>query len=255
LIRSAILPFVFLGAAVLCAQDPASSSQDNTQPPKERSTPAYVRRFSMGASVDLIGGLNVFSGGSSSQPYGTNSKYNSVTHPKYHVVSGGLMLQFRLTEKVSVNTNFLYRKGEYNNTTDFGAVTIPPVEPTIIHERTRVLYWETPVLLRVYNKRSHRPGRRWFFEGGPTMRSIFRVRTDRDITDPDGNVSYDHTPAKFAKKRIPGVIGGLGFQVIDPVGVRIIPEVRYTRWLDRNFDAFPTRSRKNQVEFVISLSF
>jgi len=31
--------------------------------------------------------------------------------------------------------------------------------------------------------------------------------------------------------------------------------VRYTRWFGATFDSPPTRSRRDQVEFIISISF
>ena len=39
------------------------------------------------------------------------------------------------------------------------------------------------------------------------------------------------------------------------LGMRVIPEVRYTRWLGLNFDVPATHSRRDQIEFVFSLAF
>lgn len=272
--RFASLSLLLVTASILCAQDStAPKAQDSTAPkaqestalkaeeaaaPKLRVSPAYVRRFTVGGSVDLLGGLNVIRSGSWSAPYGTNSQLNSVTHGAYQYVSGGLTMQFAILNRVSLNANVLYRRAAYNNTTDFGggvAADGTVTQSTVIHEYTRAVFWEVPVLARVYNKKRHQPGRRWFYEGGGTVRSLFNIRSDRDITDPQGKVTYNYTPATSAKRTIYGVVGGAGFQIIDPVGVRIIPEVRYTRWLDVNFNAYPTRSNRNQVEFVFSLTF
>jgi hypothetical protein len=52
-----------------------------------------------------------------------------------------------------------------------------------------------------------------------------------------------------------GVTAGFGAQLIDPLGVRVIPEVRYTRWLGLNFDVPAAHSRRDQIEFVFSLAF
>jgi hypothetical protein len=57
------------------------------------------------------------------------------------------------------------------------------------------------------------------------------------------------------KNSILGVTAGAGGQLIDPVGVRVIPEVRYTRWFGATFDSLGLRSRRDQVEIVISIYF
>ena len=52
-----------------------------------------------------------------------------------------------------------------------------------------------------------------------------------------------------------GATAGVGLQLVDPIGVRVVPEVRYTRWFGSVFDNRATRSRPDQVEFVLSLTF
>jgi hypothetical protein len=47
----------------------------------------------------------------------------------------------------------------------------------------------------------------------------------------------------------------MGLQLIDPFGIRVVPEVRYTRWLDDMFYYQSTITQRNQIEAVISLSF
>ena len=57
------------------------------------------------------------------------------------------------------------------------------------------------------------------------------------------------------KRTTSGITAGFGGQFIDPVGLRVIPEVRYTRWLGLNFDVPGNHSRRDQIEFVFSLAF
>ena len=51
------------------------------------------------------------------------------------------------------------------------------------------------------------------------------------------------------------VVGGSGMQFVDEFGIHVVPEVRYTRWEDSNFDNLTTRTERNQVEANISLTF
>ena len=52
-----------------------------------------------------------------------------------------------------------------------------------------------------------------------------------------------------------GAVVGVGFQLIDDVGVRVVPGVRFTRWFSNAFDSPPTRSAKSQLEATIALTF
>ena len=45
------------------------------------------------------------------------------------------------------------------------------------------------------------------------------------------------------------------FQFVDEFGIHVVPEVRYTRWINPTFDNLTTSSQRNQVEAAISLTF
>jgi hypothetical protein len=79
--------------------------------------------------------------------------------------------------------------------------------------------------------------------------------TTRATTDNIGDVSYNYSLQPPYKRTVLGVTAGFGGQFIDPLGVRVIPEVRYTRWLGLNFDVPAMSSRRDQIEFVFSLAF
>ena len=50
-------------------------------------------------------------------------------------------------------------------------------------------------------------------------------------------------------------MAAFGAQLIDPLGIRVIPEVRYTRWLNQTWNTGSTLMERNQIEGVITLSF
>ena len=66
------------------------------------------------------------------------------------------------------------------------------------------------------------------------------------------NAAGNHSPKN---RTVFGYTAGLGILAIDPVGIRVIPEVRYTRWTADAFNSFSTISARNQLEAGISLSF
>ncbi len=45
------------------------------------------------------------------------------------------------------------------------------------------------------------------------------------------------------------------FQLIDEVGIRVVPGVRYTRWMGETFKSPATATQRNQIEAMISLTF
>jgi hypothetical protein len=93
-------------------------------------------------------------------------------------------------------------------------------------------------------------------EGGAAIRRVSRVSTATDTTINDGTLSCcDNTPAPVARRQVRGLVAGAGLQFIDPVGVRVVPEVRYTRWTGTPFDSPSLSIQRNQIEAVISLTF
>ena len=48
---------------------------------------------------------------------------------------------------------------------------------------------------------------------------------------------------------------GIGGQFIDPIGIRLVPEVRYTRWFAEPFNKFTTATKRYQIEIGLSLTF
>jgi hypothetical protein len=53
----------------------------------------------------------------------------------------------------------------------------------------------------------------------------------------------------------PGAVVGAGIQFVDEFGIRVVPEVRYTRWFEPVFENLTTRTKDNQLEAAISLTF
>jgi hypothetical protein len=58
-----------------------------------------------------------------------------------------------------------------------------------------------------------------------------------------------------ANSQVRGAVAGFGAQFIDPLGIRVVPEVRYTRWFAEPFNQFTTRTKRHQIEIIFSLTF
>jgi hypothetical protein len=121
-------------------------------------------------------------------------------------------------------------------------------------ENTRARFFDFPVQFRYYNKDRHEEGHRLFVQFGPTLRLIRKVKTNIVVDETGEERRIDETPAAFRRK-LYGVTAGGGFQFIDPFGIRVVPEARYTRWFGNPIDNYHSRSRRDQIEIILSLTF
>jgi hypothetical protein len=267
--RLGLLAVFFAVACSLWAQEqpaqapPAQSPPTRTKPAAEetKSEPVYVRRISLGLTGS-VPALMLLRGGLLENETATPPLYTKFeTNPKEHFTGGGATLQLALYERWSVNVNGIYRTAEYESFRTFLAGVNNPNTvaderiQTGITETTKARYFDFPVLVRRYNIGRHDYGHRWFVQAGPSLRYVNKIRTNRTLSDAKGVQTNESSPVADHKKNVLGVTAGFGGQLTDPVGLRVIPEVRYTRWFGLTFNSPPTRSRRDQVEFIISISF
>jgi hypothetical protein len=228
-----------------------------TPAPVEEREPAYVRRFSLGGRLsfpvlrslperELI----------RNEPVGP-AEIKSTLEAKSRLAGGGVALQIALTERLALSLDLFRRKIGYRNYTETRTGTDKPEttwdERTLSSsaEQTRANVWEFPVLGRYYTKDRHNYGPRGFFEGGLSIRRAGGVIT---FTQSGGECCIQ-IPAALAHRYVTGVVGGAGLQVMDDFGVKVIPEVRYTRWFSRNFDTPPAQTARHQLEILLGITF
>lgn len=222
----------------------------------------YVRRISAGASLSVTGLPQVPTGSANvvtTVPV-ADSLYNASDASKR--VGFGATAQVAVTERFAVSASVVIRKMAYKKNSDIYRGTDNPLtiadERTYIvqNEDTRARFVDIPVTVRYYLKDRHVSGHRGFVEGGAAIRRVSRVTTAIDTTTNNGDkVCCDNTPAQLARSQVRGLVAGAGLQFIDPVGVRIVPEIRYTRWAGTPFDSPAVAVQRNQIEAVISLTF
>jgi hypothetical protein len=279
--KACILIVCVCGASLLCAQSnpppasspPTSSSADQNKPPASSTSTSsssadqnkgnFVRRFSAGVTLSVLG-FSLIGGGSSS----VNTSSTVVTQYNTKGASGrigyGITAQAAITDHFAISAGaFLHRIGYQFTTTVTtttnvlqGSIVIPVTSTTSSHEDTRARLLDIPVLLRYYGKSRHTPGTRWFVEGGGAWRDVRNIKTSVDTADVNGVVSCcTFTPAQPAHRNARGIVGGTGLQLIDPLGIRVIPEFRYTRWVTDTFSNLTTSTQRNQLEASLTLSF
>lgn len=251
-------------AAPAPKQAPGAGTTQAARPaPRMLKPHAYVRRISFGATL-TVQGLSTIKPGSVNHVTTTppvDALYTSTNNSRR--VGYGVTAQLALSERFALASGLYIRQIGYKLNTDTYLGVDDPSTPLIdertyiVHnEDTRARVFDVPVLLRYYSKDRHEPGPRVFIELGGALRRTTNVSTwiDSSINSAP-TTCCDFTPASVHKRTTPGAVAGFGVQILDPIGIRVVPEVRYTRWFNEPFHAFSNTTRRNQIEAIISLTF
>lgn len=258
-----------LFAAALFAQNPNPPPAQPAQPaqaaqPAQRveKEPVYVRRVSAGATLTVLGLPLVPK--REVNPITTSPAVDALytTESLSRRVGYGITAQLTITERFAATASLFLRRVGYKMTSDIYEGTDNPNtavderKHTVRNEDTRAKLYDLPVVVRYYGKDRHQSGARWFIEAGAALRRVTHIKTAIDTTIGTADtVCCDVTPAKPELRTLRGLVAGAGFQLIDPIGIRVVPEVRYTRWMGNTFSSFSTLTQRNQVEGMISLTF
>lgn len=248
-----------LAVCLLLAAAPLATAQTTLDAPEKRGP--FVRRFSAGGTVGLLVQQSLPSA-NLDQTVAEDLTISSSTTSKRYTVGGGFVMQWAFKRRWSLATGLTMRLQNFQVTD----ITIEGIddEDTAEEERiastasnsTRARLMDIPLVLRRYSKDHNKPGRRIFYQGGVAVRNVRGIRSFRQSTASDGTETCcDESPMTPAKRWLPGVVAGAGIQFIDDYGIRFVPEIRYTRWMGRTFDAISAQSQKNQIEVILSFTF
>jgi len=259
------------GSVGLNAQDATSPAQNPPAPTQKPGTSSSTagnattessRRFTAGISLSVLGFTPIPNKSTAATSTTPSTQY--ATKGASSRIGYGITGQVRLTDHFAVDVSALYRRIGYQltttdtatTTTILNGISTSTTSTTSTHEDTRSRLFDIPFLLRFYSSSKRPDGPRWFLEGGGAWRVATGIRTSVDSTDASGiNTCCTTAAAKPAHRTGIGMVGGAGVQLIDPVGIHVVPEVRYTRWVNPVFDAFTTNMVQNQLEGTLSFTF
>jgi opacity protein-like surface antigen len=277
-------PFAVLNLclAVLLCSTVGLDAQDATQPAQTPAQPTAASKSGTSSSSTstadinesgrrLTAGFTLSVLGFTAIPDKSSTVTNSSTLSTQYQTTGessrigyGAIIQYRLTNHFSVDVGATYRRIGYQLTTTttqtttsiLNGISTSTTSTTQVHEDTRSHLIDIPFVLRFYSSAKRPNGPRWFLEGGGAWRVATGIETSTDTTDASGiNTCCTTDAAKPAHSSGIGMVGGAGVQLIDPLGIHVVPAVRYTRWINPVFDAFTTSTGQNQLEATISLTF
>jgi hypothetical protein len=260
--RSAVVCLLafYLGGVHLAAQTapappPEEKSQTSISPPvgqgPQKNTHPTFRRWGLGGIFTYTPNpFNLVKGGTIVTTANTLSS-KSEARP----LGGGLAAYFYLTSTLSLNLDFIYRRTGYDDSN-----VLSNASTTSYYSRTRGNYFDFPLLARYHSNRYHLLRSSVFVEGGGTVRFVEQITTsttvDTTVNSALVSTCCTEVPDRPAHRLVYGPTVGFGLRVPrDEIGVQIIPEIRYTRWLDNTFSAAPTISNRNQAEVLLSITF
>ncbi len=180
----------------------------------------------------------------------TDLDYSYQTTSSSPYMGIGPAIEYLLRQNLVLGVDFLHHSAQYARTV---GVTNSDDETDTTVETTRMTYWDIP--LHVQWLGPPRLPRRMFVSIGGVYRHVGHIRTGNETTYSDGTTDYNETPVKSVRTNLFGASAGLGFRFVDQFGIKVTPEVRYTRWFGNTFSAISTRSEPGQLEAIIGLTF
>ena len=120
---------------------------------------------------------------------------------------------------------------------------------------TEANHWDIPVTARYYLN-GPRQRARPFVSGGAAIRMVRNAKATREIGSIDGGESefVTITPDVNAMTTM-GLVGGLGFELIDDINLKLSVEGRYMRWQEKTFEVGLANALRNHVEIIVGLSW
>jgi hypothetical protein len=252
IVSLATLPLILAGTLAAQSSSRKDSTIDNIQ---------WVRRITLGGSFSVLPRFPMRNG-SVQQSTFTGLSVNSSTTALGHRLGWGGLVQVALPKRLALAGSVIIHRSAHTSVSDqFEGVdrpTTPQDERTLTSRssRTDARFWDINLLVRRYSKEHFEPGPRWFYEAGPALRRVAKVRTAGQISVEGAPFADDPNPQNpVANRMARGLTVGIGAQFVDDVGIRVVPEFRYTRFVTRTFDFLSARSRPDQMEALISITF
>ena len=242
-------------AAVFCSSwlafAPAVCGQESSSAAVAEPESTGWRRFSFGGRVNGYP-FNVLQNHDVNfNVTATNQAWAISTTNNYLKIAFGPSLEVRLFRGFSLCGEFLYHRLDYTKTSQ---VTVDG-NVTAITEQTRATLWDAPMMVRWRGLAETGFLSRLYFAGGGAIRDVSHINTSNQTTYPGGATSSNNIPAVPSARNLPGAVAAVGMRFVDDFGVKLTPELRFTRWLGATFDSDSTRSRRDELVVGIALTF
>lgn len=249
----------FFGLAVLGVV-PAGLHGQQDPAPQRRSPRVEFERFAVGFRLGYQITAQITEGTHDQTSTSTNppTKFSSRSEPQQDNWGVGGGVQFNILPRWGVVAELMAHSIRFKtNTRVERTQTATRGAQTLSNEFlvTEANHWDIPVTARYYLN-GPRQRIRPFVSGGVGMRLVRNAKATREIVDLDGGESefLDVTP-QVANEQTMGLVGGLGFELIDDINLKLSVEGRYMRWQEKSFEIGLANALRNHVEIMVGLSF
>lgn len=246
------LAFLGMLPAGLPAQD---------EPRQQRRSPRVeFERFAVGVRLGYHITAQFTHGDDEQRSTATNpaTLFKATSEPQQDAWGVGAGMQFNLRPRWGVTADLISHSVRFKTGTRVErAETATRGRQLLSNEFvvTEANHWDIPVTVRYYLN-GPRQRARPFISGGMGMRLVRNAKATREISSIDGGESefVDITPDVNSDQTM-GLVGGLGFELIDDINLKLAVEGRYMRWQEKTFEVGLANALRNHVEIILSLSF
>jgi hypothetical protein len=226
--------------------DPGADKYARTSSSVSTRSPSWViPRFWVG----LSGNYTPFRMVKGTEVTDSTTGNDTISSPANGQVGGGINFNVRLFGNYWINIGGVYRFAGYDTN-----AYINDVNGTTYIERTRARYLDFPVLFR-YAGPHLRWNRHSFWEAGGTLRYATSIKMNEAASNVNGYFCCAPASTTTVKRQIEGVTVGTGLVGKDDFGIKVAPEVRYTRWMGNTFSSSTVATPRDQLEVAISFGF
>ena len=244
----------------LLALLPASLLAQQDQAPRRRSPRVEFERFAVGVRLGYQITAQITEGKDEQTSTSTNpaTKFTATSEPQQDNWGVGAGFQVNLLPRWGVTADVIAHSIRFKTGTRIERNRTATRPAQLLSNEfvvTEANHWDIPILVRYYLN-GPRQRARPFISGGMGMRLVRNAKATREIGDLDrGESEFVEITPDVATERTMGLVGGLGFELIDDVNLKLSVEGRYMRWQDKTFEMGLANALRNHVEIVLGLSF
>lgn len=246
-----LLAIAFLSPGLLAQEDDA---------PRRRSPRVEFERFSVGFRLGYHITAQITEGTDDHTSTSTNppTLFKTTSEPQHDAWGIGGGVQFNILPRWGITADLISHSVRFKTGLRIERRETPTRGRRLLSNNfvvTEANHWDIPVTVRYYLN-GPRQRARPFVSGGVAMRLVRSPKARREIGSLEGgDAEIVETTPEVARDTTMGAVGGLGFELIDDINLKLSVEGRYMRWQNKTFEMGLANTLRNHVEIIVGLSF
>lgn len=234
--------------------------QQDDPVPTRRSPRVEFERFSVGFRLGYHITAQITEGKDEQRSTSTNpaTLFHASSEPQKDAWGVGGGAQFNILPRWGIVAELIAHSVRFKTGTRVERAQTPTRGKQLLSNEfvvTEANHWDIPVTARYYLN-GPRQRARPFISGGVALRMVRNSKATREIGSIDGGESEFVTiTPKVNSDTTMGLVGGLGFELIDDINLKLSVEGRYMRWQEKSFELGLANTLRNHVEILVGLSW